>query len=89
MKAYRIIITGEVQGIGYRYFTRVAANRLGIFGWVRNCPDGSVEIHGEGDDASLSRFIEDVRKGPAELVLDTFTVTETPPDYFYGFEIRC
>ncbi len=89
MKAYRIIITGVVQGIGYRYFTRMAANRVGVFGWVRNCPDGSVEIHSEGDEASLSRFMDEVRKGPSGLILKTFTATETAPDFFYGFEIRC
>lgn len=88
MKAYHIVITGHVQGIGYRYFVRMAANRLGIFGWVRNCSDGSVEMHGEGDEASLDRFMNEIRKGPSGLVLKSFTATEAPPDFYFGFEIR-
>ncbi len=89
MKAYRVVIRGVVQGIGFRYFTRMTANRLGIFGWVRNCPDGSVEVHGEGNEASLQVFLSELRLGPSGLVVDSFDVKEMSPDYFYGFEIRC
>ncbi len=71
MNAYRIVIRGIVQGIGFRYFTRVTANRFNIYGWVRNCPDGSVEIHCEGEESNLQKFLEEIRKGPAGLVIDT------------------
>lgn len=88
MTAYRIVITGVVQGIGFRYFARMAANRTGTFGWVRNCEDGSVEIHCEGDESSLQNFILEIRKGPDGLLVDQFDVKEVPADFYYGFEIR-
>lgn len=88
MKAYRIVVKGIVQGIGFRYFTRMTANRYSIYGWVRNCPDGSVEIHCEGDETNLQGFVTDVKKGPPGVVIDAFEVKETAPDYYYGFEIR-
>lgn len=87
MKAYQIKVTGVVQGIGYRYFTRMAANRLGICGWVRNCPDGSVEVFCEGEAGSLEMFVEEVRKGPSGLIAKTFQVVEASPTYIFGFEI--
>lgn len=88
MNAYRIVIKGTVQGIGFRYYTRMAANRFGINGWVRNCPDGSVEIHCEGEESILQQFLEEVKKGPAGLVIKSLAVKEAQPDFFYGFEIR-
>lgn len=88
MKAYRIVIKGIVQGIGFRYFTRMAANRFTISGWVRNCPDGSVEIHCEGEESNLQHFLAEIRKGPSGLKVDTFEIKETSAGFFYGFEIR-
>ncbi|MFH2071006.1 MAG: acylphosphatase [Elusimicrobiota bacterium] len=52
-----IIIDGEVQGVGYRYFAVRLAQSLGIVGWVLNKPDGSVEIDAEGEKTDLDRFI--------------------------------
>lgn len=88
MKAYDIVIAGVVQGIGFRYFTRMTANKLGICGWVRNCPNGSVELHAEGEDKLLEKFLFEIRKGPSGMVVDSFVIKETPADFFFGFEIR-
>lgn len=60
----RIEIIGRVQGVGFRWFTREKARRWGLAGWVRNCPDGSVEIVAEGPDASIEGLIAMLRKGP-------------------------
>ena len=64
MSRFRLQVTGEVQGVGFRWFTREAARRLGLAGWVRNNADGSVEIVVEGSDGPLERFVAAVRRGP-------------------------
>ncbi len=63
-KGLRLIVFGRVQGVGYRYFTSKWANRLGICGWVRNLPDGSVEVVAEGEEEALHLFVERLREGP-------------------------
>jgi acylphosphatase len=61
-RGYRV--TGQVQGIGYRYFTRTRANNLHLTGWVCNNADGSVEIHVEGAPAKLETFETILKEGP-------------------------
>jgi len=58
-------VTGIVQGVGFRYFTRSAGTRLGLTGWVRNLADGSVELVAEGPRVSLEELLALVREGPA------------------------
>ena len=53
-----------VQGVGFRWFTRNAAGLYGLGGWVRNRPDGSVEIEAEGQKEAVEAFLADVREGP-------------------------
>jgi len=60
----RIRIIGLVQGVGFRHFVRVSADRLELSGWVRNCPDGSVEVAAEGTDAAREALLLAVRRGP-------------------------
>jgi acylphosphatase len=60
----RYLIGGRVQGVGFRFFTEAAAVREGLRGWVRNLPDGRVEIEIEGDAESVERFEQSVRRGP-------------------------
>jgi acylphosphatase len=62
--ARRYTISGRVQGVGFRYFTQAAAARDGIDGWVRNTPDGRVEIVAEGDAGAMERFEYSIRLGP-------------------------
>ncbi len=57
-------VHGQVQGVGFRYFTERTASSLGVTGWVRNVPDGTVEIEAQADQDTLTRFFEKVRKGP-------------------------
>jgi acylphosphatase len=63
-KRYHIVVSGKVQGVGYRYFTRDAAQSLGLCGWVRNLRNGGVEIEAEGDQGDVDRLIEKLRQGP-------------------------
>ena len=63
--ARRYVITGRVQGVGFRYFTQDAALREGVTGWVRNLPDGRVEALVEGDAEAVTRVERAVRSGTA------------------------
>lgn len=57
-------ITGDVQGVCYRSYARQNAERLGLCGWVKNMPDGSVEIEATGSESNIREFIDLCRKGP-------------------------
>ncbi len=60
----RILVSGVVQGVGFRAFTERLAQSYGLRGWVRNLPDGRVEILAEGDEEVLFHFVKDLWKGP-------------------------
>jgi acylphosphatase len=62
--AARLVVTGRVQGVGYRWWTVRAAAELGLSGWVRNCRDGSVEILAIGDGDSISQLARACLTGP-------------------------
>jgi acylphosphatase len=66
-----LLIHGRVQGVGYRFFVQETAEELGIFGWVRNTPDGSVEAYGEGKREDLEAWIKRLRQGPPLSRVDT------------------
>ena len=59
--ARRYVIAGRVQGVGFRWFTYDAAAREGLHGWVRNLPDGRVQLLVEGADEAVEAFLQDVR----------------------------
>lgn len=87
MAGLRCRVTGRVQGVGFRYFTRSLADSLGVTGWVKNCSDGSVEISASGDKTRLQEFLAQVRSGPRfGSVDDVQLVWETQPDC-QGFRI--
>lgn len=58
-------IHGRVQGVGFRYATHREAERLGLTGWVRNCPDGTVEARFAGDRSTLESMLAWCNEGPA------------------------
>lgn len=64
MEALRIVCMGKVQGVFFRVSAKNKADELGVKGWVRNVPDGSVEIQAEGDIENLELLVEWCRKGP-------------------------
>lgn len=72
----RFAVTGRVQGIGYRWFVRGEAARLGLTGWVRNRDDGAVEGEAEGDDGALEALLDALRTGHP-LAKVTGLTTET------------
>ena len=79
----RFVITGRVQGVGFRLFARDAATREGIRGWVRNLPDGAVEVHAEGDAEAILRFEIAIRRGPAGSRVDDVIADPEPPSGAY------
>ena len=72
----RVLVGGAVQGVGYREFTRRAALRLNVSGWVRNRSDGAVEALVYGSPAGVETLIAEMRKGPRSAVVDNLSVTE-------------
>jgi acylphosphatase len=72
--ARRFVISGRVQGVGFRYYTQECALREGVTGWVRNLPDGRVEALVEGDAESVTRVERALRRGPGGARVQTVTV---------------
>ncbi|RYY40976.1 MAG: acylphosphatase [Chitinophagaceae bacterium] len=70
-------ITGKVQGVFYRATALTVARELGLRGWVRNNPDGSVESLASGDEAKVEAFITWCRRGPEEAIVDEVIVENT------------
>ncbi len=84
-----VVITGVVQGVGYRYFVARAAERYGITGWVRNREDGAVEVEAEGDSAVLEAFLKDLRIGPRAAEVTGMDVERlTPGKGYRDFDVR-
>jgi acylphosphatase len=85
----RFVITGRVQGVGFRWFVHDAAKREGVGGWVRNLPDGRVEAEIEGEIAAVDRVDAALRRGPASSRVDHVDVDEQAPQgRTTGFSIR-
>jgi acylphosphatase len=70
MHALRITVRGRVQGVGFRWFVREIARRADLAGWVRNCPDGSVELAASGSEDALMRLLDALRRGPDHARVD-------------------
>ena len=82
-------VTGRVQGVNFRHFTRGQARALGLTGWVRNEPDGSVRLEAEGPRAALESLLDAVRQGPpAASVRDVEASWGAATSAFDGFEVR-
>ena len=71
-KAMRFCVLGRVQGVGYRYFVRRAAQKLSIDGYVRNLSDGRVEVYAIGDQMQLDALREELRQGPRHALVEQF-----------------
>ena len=87
--ARRFLVSGRVQGVGYRFFAERAARREGLHGWVRNLPDGRVEAAAEGEADSVDRFEGQLRHGPSGARVEHLEVEDVVPEGRYaGFDIR-
>lgn len=87
--ARKFTISGRVQRVGFRWFAIEAASREGVTGWVRNLPDGRVEVLAEGEAEAVERFERLVRRGPASARVDEVeTDILAPTGRFHGFSSR-
>ena len=87
--ARRLLISGRVQGVGFRWFTHDAASRENVTGWVRNLPDGRVEAYLEGESEAVTRVERALRQGPRGSRVDTVYVDQEEASGAYsGFSIN-
>ena len=83
------MVSGRVQGVGFRYYTRDAAIREGVTGWVRNRPDGCVEAYIEGENDAVTRVERAIRRGPPGASVEDVQVdTEEPSGAYSDFSIN-
>jgi acylphosphatase len=89
MKQAHMMVTGFVQGVGYRKFVRHIARRLGLVGWVRNNIDGAVEALVIGEEEIINKLLEECKKGPFLSQVDNIHVEwEEPQENFDEFLVR-
>lgn len=83
------VVSGVVQGVGFRYFVLSAATRLRLAGWVANLPDGRVQCVAEGPRGDLERLAEAIAEGPAGALVTNVSLAWMPPlGGMEGFRIR-
>ena len=84
----KYVVSGRVQGVGFRWFTLNTANLIGIKGYVKNLPTGQVEIVARATPEQLERFVMEIKKGPSFSRVETIK-TETLPDdpMYHRFEV--
>lgn len=87
IKHVSILVTGRVQGVYYRASAKEMAMQLGVTGFVRNEPDGSVYIQAEGDSDAINQFIAWCRTGPPRAIVHQVQVDEISPGNFTVFKI--
>ncbi len=75
--AYKIIVQGRVQGVGYRWFTMQMAQKYNVNGHVANLMNGDVEIFVQGDTKSVNEFISQLRQGPTFSEVTNLVITDT------------
>ena len=87
-RAVEAHVTGRVQGVSFRYYAEHQARRLGVAGWVRNEPDGSVAAHVEGGAQAVDAMVAWLRQGPPAARVDRVDVSETQLTGATSFEVR-
>jgi acylphosphatase len=80
-------VTGKVQGVWFRASTQKEAKRLGVTGWVRNLPDGRVEVMAAGSDDLVLQLEVWLRRGPERAVVTDLAVEELPWQECVGFDV--
>ena len=87
MIARRAVLSGIVQGVGFRFFAERAAREAGVAGWVRNRSDGTVETLAQGDQASVARYLDRLRVGPPGSRVMSLVEEEAAVRSYDSFEI--
>jgi acylphosphatase len=86
--AKRVVVHGSVQGVFFRDTTRRKAEQRGVSGWVRNCPDGTVEALFEGEPDAVEAMVAFAREGPRGASVERVDVTDASPEGGGGFAVR-
>ncbi|HJS41535.1 MAG TPA: acylphosphatase [Sphingomicrobium sp.] len=86
--ARKVRIYGRVQGVFFRQWAVNQARALGVAGWVRNCPDGTVEAHVTGEEDAVAKMIAAMHQGPSQARVDNLTVDVIEPEDASGFSVR-
>jgi len=86
--ARRVLVSGVVQGVGFRYYTRLRAQELGLAGWVQNLADGRVEVWAEGPPAEVEQLLEWLHRGPPGARVNGCEAREVPAAGMERFEVR-
>ena len=87
-KAIHCLVSGRVQGVCFRMATREQAMLFGITGWVRNLPDGRVEVMACGEETQLKQLQEWLKRGPEHARVLNLEIKEVEPKDFKDFSIR-
>lgn len=85
---YHVLVSGKVQGVGYRMSVLQAAKQLKVNGWVRNLPDGRVEAVFEGNSLEIEELLRWCRYGNSVAVVKDIVVEQQMPENYPSFEIR-
>ena len=86
--ARHVYVRGDVQGVGFRWATQERARGLGLAGWVRNLPDGRVEVWLEGPSSELEAMLTWLRRGPPLASVSALEGHRADPEPCAGFEVR-
>lgn len=88
-KAAHVLVEGLVQGVGFRAFVQREARRLGVVGWVRNLPDGRVEVWAEGAPEAVDALVRRLERGPAGARVESVQAEHPAPAGRYtDFQVR-
>ena len=87
MKRLHVVVSGDVQGVGYRYTMLIVAREAGVSGWVRNRRDGTVEAEVEGTREQLDEILAWMAEGPPGSRVENAAVTDVAPQADRGFEV--
>ena len=86
--ARHVSVTGRVKGVFFRAWTRDQATELGVTGWVRNCPDGRVDLHIEGEEGAVQQLIDRLHRGPPAAKVEDVHLWDVDTFDFDDFEVR-
>ena len=89
LRRIHVLVTGRVQGVGYRAYVQANAQQLGVLGWVRNLPAGTVELVAQGPEAALAELEDTLWAGPPLSKVADLRIESQPPESdLKGFSVR-
>ena len=89
MPFFDIKVTGRVQGVGFRYYTQKQAKLFGLTGWVKNLPDGSVQVLVQGEKPEIETFVDYLRIGPSMARVQNVSISKIEQaEDFVEFNVR-